>query len=286
MLGDVVRAALGMQHRIAARIDRLHHVGHGRQRLVLDLDESDRVLGDVAAVGDHQHHRLADMAHFAERDAALLDRRIGKARQRPGFLRRLLAGDHCGHAGQRQRRALVDRLDAGVRMRAAQHRRVRHVRQRDVVDEAAAADQEARILLAQHARADDIEPLVRPLLLAAGGRRKDFAGFRHQRTAFSPRINSTARSTETDDVLVSGKPFSSQTSKPPKGQRNKWPVHMHLTNHYEVNSSRSAFAFFRSRVSKPSVNHSYTGANSSRASTLLPWSRLSRARLMARAKLP
>jgi hypothetical protein len=32
----------------------------------------------------------------------------------------------------------------------------------------------------------------------------------------------------------------------------------------EPNSSRSAFASFRSRVSNPSVNHPYTGANSSR----------------------
>ena len=73
---------------------------------------------------------------------------------------------------------------------------MRHIGQSDVIDEAAAADQEARILLAQHARADDVEPLIRPLLLAAGGRREDLACFGHQRAAFSPRISSTARSTE------------------------------------------------------------------------------------------
>ena len=38
MLGDIVRPALGMQHGIAARIDRLHHVRDGRQRLVFDFD--------------------------------------------------------------------------------------------------------------------------------------------------------------------------------------------------------------------------------------------------------
>ena len=140
MLGDIVRAALGMQHRVAARVDRLHGVGNHRQWLVLHLDESDRVLGEVAAVRDHQRHRLADMAHLAERDATLLDRRIGKARQRRRVLRRLLAGDHRGNAGQRQCRPLVDRLDARVRMRTAQYSRMRHVRQRDVVDEAAAPD--------------------------------------------------------------------------------------------------------------------------------------------------
>ena len=49
MLGDVVRAALGMEHRVAVGIDRIHHVGHRRQRLVVDLDEADGIFGDVAA---------------------------------------------------------------------------------------------------------------------------------------------------------------------------------------------------------------------------------------------
>jgi hypothetical protein len=40
----------------------------------------------------------------------------------------------------------------------------------------------------------------------------------------------------------------------------------------------SAFASFRSRVSNPSVNQSYTGASSSRACRTLPWSRQKRAR--------
>ena len=105
MLGDIVGPALWMQHRIAARIDRLHRVRDRRQLLVFDFDQSDSVLGDVAAVGDDQHHRLADMAHLAERDAALLDRRVGKTWQRPGFLRGLFTGDHGGDARQRQGRA-------------------------------------------------------------------------------------------------------------------------------------------------------------------------------------
>jgi hypothetical protein len=40
----------------------------------------------------------------------------------------------------------------------------------------------------------------------------------------------------------------------------------------------SAFASFRSRVSNPSVNQSYTGAPSSRACRTFPWSRQKRAR--------
>ena len=39
-----------------------------------------------------------------------------------------------------------------------------------------------------------------------------------------------------------------------EGTRWKWPIRVRLTNRYDANSSRSAFASFRSRVSKPSVN--------------------------------
>ena len=67
---------------------------------------ADGVLGDVAGVRHDQHDRLADMADLAERDATLLDRRIGEARQRPGFLGRVLPGDHGDDARQRLRRAL------------------------------------------------------------------------------------------------------------------------------------------------------------------------------------
>ena len=196
VLGDIVRAALGMKHRVAAGIDRLHHVGDGRQRLVDDVDEGDGVLGDVPGIGDDQRHRLADVAHLAERDAALLDRRVGKAGQRSGLARRLLAGDHRDDARERLGRALVDRADARVGVRAAQRRGMGDVRQRDVVDEAPASGEETGVFLAQHARADDTEPLIRPLLLPAGRGRMDFADLRHQRTAVSPRISSTARTTE------------------------------------------------------------------------------------------
>jgi hypothetical protein len=48
-------------------------------------------------------------------------------------------------------------------------------------------------------------------------------------------------------------------------------------------SSSSAFASFRSRVSKPSVNHPKTGASSSRACCTLPWSRQRRERAHGRA---
>ena len=39
-----------------------------------------------------------------------------------------------------------------------------------------------------------------------------------------------------------------------QGASRKWPLRVRLANGYAANSSSSAFASFRSRVSKPSVN--------------------------------
>src|SRR6516164_4814201 len=50
---------------------------------------------------------------------------------------------------------------------------------------------------------------------------------------------------------------------------------------HAASSSSSAFASFRSGVSKPSVNQPQTGASRSRASPRRPCSRHSRARLVA-----
>ena len=60
-----------------------------------------------------------------------------------------------------------------------------------------------------------------------------------------------------------------------------WRGPMDLRGSHAANSCSSAFASFRSRVSNPSVNQPYTGANSSRACCTLPWSRQRRASLMA-----
>ena len=45
------------RHRLAA-------IGVRRERLVIDLDERRRVLGDVAALGHDHRHRLADESDF------------------------------------------------------------------------------------------------------------------------------------------------------------------------------------------------------------------------------
>ena len=64
-------------------------VGDGRQRLVVDLDQFDRVLGEVSVLGDDERNRIADEPRLilGQRWA----RRVGNILARdgvPGLLRR------------------------------------------------------------------------------------------------------------------------------------------------------------------------------------------------------
>ena len=120
------------------------------QRLVVDVDQFDRVLGEVAALGDDQRNRVAD-----ELGLALGQRRPRSVRDVlardgvPGLLDvgvEVGGGEHRVHAGQRQRRRGVDAVDPGARERAAHEAGVQHARPGDVVDEAAAAGQQPGVL--------------------------------------------------------------------------------------------------------------------------------------------
>ena len=106
---------------------RLERVEHDGQRLVLDLDQVARVLGDVAVLGDHGRDRLAVVAHLLDRDHVLDDRAGAEGGQRRRVLGHVGAGDDADHARQRLRLRGVDGDDARVRVRAAHDRRVRHV---------------------------------------------------------------------------------------------------------------------------------------------------------------
>ena len=79
-VGDV-RLQL-LVHERRAVLPRLERVEHDRQRLVLDLDQVARVLGDVAVLGDHGRDRLAVVAHLLDGDQVLDDRAGAEGRQR------------------------------------------------------------------------------------------------------------------------------------------------------------------------------------------------------------
>ena len=132
--------------------DRLLRVDDDRQRLVVDVDRLARVLGDVGVVGDDAGHLLALEPDLVGGQHRL--RVVGQGRhpgQVPG--RHHLAGQHQVHAGDVPGPAGVDRLDPGVRQRAAQDLHVQHAGQHDVVGVVALAADEAVVLDALAARA-------------------------------------------------------------------------------------------------------------------------------------
>jgi hypothetical protein len=157
--GEIVRRAAMRQRRAGGQ--RRRAVGNRRQRREIDLDQRGGILREITALGDHDRDRLADEAGFllgeAMRHVDLLDRRA-RHQQRHGLalhrLRQVGIGEHRVHAGQRERGALVDTADRGVRMRAAQHHGMQHPGELDVVDIAPAAGEEIRVLLALDACAE------------------------------------------------------------------------------------------------------------------------------------
>ena len=139
------------------RMQQRRILGAGRQRIdhrferrIFDLDQLGGILGDIAAVGDHQRHRLADIAHPLDRQRPLLHRRLDHRHERIGQLAHVIAGDDRPHALMRQRRRGIDAHDLGMRMRRADHMRLQRAdRHRQVVGIAAAARQQRRVLFAQ-----------------------------------------------------------------------------------------------------------------------------------------
>ena len=137
---------------------RLPRVDDQRQRLVLDVDRLARVLGDVRVVRDDAGDLLALEPHLVGGQ-----HRLGVVGQggHPGQVagRHHLAGEHQVHAGDLPRPAGVDRLDPGVRQRAAQDLHVQHAGQHDVVGVVALAPDEAVVLdpLAARAQPADLD---------------------------------------------------------------------------------------------------------------------------------
>ena len=95
----------------------IHHRG---ERIVRDDDRMRRVARQVAIPGDDDRDRLADVAHAALGDGAMLRRRERRAdRHRREELGDQLAGEHSLHALHRVRGAGVDLRDPALRELAA-----------------------------------------------------------------------------------------------------------------------------------------------------------------------
>ena len=132
-------------------------VDHRRQRLVVDVDEIDRVLGHVAISGHDERHRIAGEPRLPVGEWRA--RRIGHvlAHGRVPLLMHAGVEVRCGedgtHTRDRERGGRVDAANAGSRERAAHEAGMKHPGSADVVDERAAALQQPRVLDPVHAGA-------------------------------------------------------------------------------------------------------------------------------------
>ena len=128
--GDVVGVRLVDDDVGIGAADRLSEVGDGGQRLVVDVDQLDGILGEVAALGDDEGNRVADELHLA-----LGQRRARGVRDvltRDGVPRLLdvrievAGGEHGVHTGQGEGRGGVDAVDLRPGKRAAHEAGVQH----------------------------------------------------------------------------------------------------------------------------------------------------------------
>ena len=124
---------------------------NGRQRLDVDFDSAERILGNAGAVGEHHGQRLADIAHLVARHDRLtegleLRHRLQSHRNQRDCITEIGRGDDRMHAGHFSCTRYVDSADAAMGDRAAQDRRVQHVVTGEIVDILAAAADEAKVL--------------------------------------------------------------------------------------------------------------------------------------------
>ena len=120
------------------------------ERLVVDDDELDRVLRDVAVVGDHERDRVADEAHLAFGEQRQRRRRAGRPLARVPELHDVGVDvgrdEHRAHAWQGSGLRGVDLHDASARHGAPHEAGVHHARPRDVVDERPPSGQQTSVL--------------------------------------------------------------------------------------------------------------------------------------------
>ncbi len=165
--GGVVAAALpDMRGNIAAHVvvhrgcgirQRLFQIDDRRQRIELDRDVVERVLGEIAALRQNHRQRFADVTHLVlgerhlraliEDDALDRRRRHEKRAGRP-ILAEIVGGVDRDDALARARRGNVDRTQPGVGDVAAQEGRIQHPGKLDVVDEQRLPAQQPRVLVA------------------------------------------------------------------------------------------------------------------------------------------
>ncbi len=128
---------------------RAFRLGQSGQRLVLDLDQVERVVGRVDVLGHHRGHRDAGRVH-----GVLGQDRMGRhahvghqpIHRHRGEVGGVLSGHHQQHARRAPRRLDVEARDAGVRVRGAEQGHVDAAWRPHVVHVGARAGEEPVIL--------------------------------------------------------------------------------------------------------------------------------------------
>ncbi len=136
-------------------------VGGGGEHVVIDDDRRGGILGKIPRVGDYHGDRLADITGFVARQRRL------RARRGDGGIRRehrdrhpahrlgqIVGGEHRMDARHRHGGADVDAADHCMSMRRAHEAGMQQAGQFQIVDEAAAAGEQRRVLQPLHPRAE------------------------------------------------------------------------------------------------------------------------------------
>jgi hypothetical protein len=137
-----------------AVFERALGIHHGGQRLVVDLHQLGRVLGEVAIARDDDRDRFAHEPRLVGGGAVVMDGPGHADRERLRALRDIGARHDAHDAGRLERRRDVVPADASVRVRRAHDRDVVRVADGQIVDVRAAARQQSRVLDAGDGLAD------------------------------------------------------------------------------------------------------------------------------------
>ena len=171
-VGSVAVTAFPVHHDVArgglvdlrrSRLGRALGVDHCVERLPVDLDQLERVLGRLAGLGDDRRdarareRNLVDLERSRGHDMVLGAGGLPGARERVQVLE-VAAGEDADHAGARRRTCRVDAPDARVRVRRAKDRDVRHSRQLEIVEVLRGARDQPGVLDPLDRRADEALP--------------------------------------------------------------------------------------------------------------------------------
>ena len=160
VIGERVLRIGFVDHRRAG-LQRLLDVEDRGQRLIVDADLCDGLIGLAVAVGDDGDDRLALVAHLVDRQRRLVVlAEIDQAEQRVEVARHIGAADDPAHSGGTLGLDGVDAPDPRMRVRAAQHLQMQHALQFVIVEIGRGAGDMTQHVLALGTLADLLQIVV------------------------------------------------------------------------------------------------------------------------------